>query len=420
VTATGDVEDLLRALAPQVLVALTRRFGRFDVAEDAVQEALIAAATQWPADGTPANPPGWLTTVATRRMTDLLRSDQARRRREQQDAFRTLPEDMLSPAADAPPVASDRDDTLTLLFLCCHPALKPPAQVALTLRAVGGLTTREIARGLLIPEATVGQRISRAKQRIHEAGARFRLPGADEQARRLDVVLQVVYLIFTEGHTTTSGAELHRGDLCAEAIRLGRLLHRLLPDDPEVTGLLALMLLSDARRAARTGPGGDLIPLAEQDRGRWDRPAIDEGVALLSDALPRHRPGPYQLQAAIAAVHDEAPAFADTDWPQIVALYTVLDRIAPDPVARLNRAVAVAMAHGPRAGLALLDTIAADPLIADHHRYAAVRAHLLELSGDTVGAHELYRAAAARTTSQPEQRYLRARAARLLRPDGDS
>jgi RNA polymerase sigma factor (sigma-70 family) len=418
VTAGHDVGDLLRELAPRVLVALTRRFGRFDVAEDAVQEALIAAATQWPADGTPANPPGWLTTVATRRMTDLLRSEQARRRREQQDAFRTLPEDMLAPAADVPRPVSDRDDTLTLVFLCCHPALKPPAQVALTLRAVGGLTTREIARGLLLEEATVGQRISRAKQRIQDAGARFRLPGADERARRLDVVLQVIYLIFTEGHTTTTGAALHRGELCAEAIRLGRLLHRLLPDDPEVTGLLALMLLTDARRDTRTGPGGDLIPLAEQDRDRWDRAAIDEGVALLSDALPRRRPGPYQLQAAIAAVHDEAPTFEDTDWRQIVALYTVLDRIAPDPVARLNRAVAVAMAHGPLAGLALLDTIAADPRITEHHRYAAVRAHLLELSGDTVGAHQLYRTAASRTTSLPEQRYLRARAARLHRPGG--
>ncbi|MBB5785728.1 putative RNA polymerase sigma factor [Jiangella mangrovi] len=352
-------------------------------------------------------------------MTDLLRSEQARRRREQQDAFRSLPEDLLSPAADAAPVASDRDDTLTLFFLCCHPALKPPAQVALTLRAVGGLTTREIAHGLLVPEATVGQRISRAKQRIQEAGARFRPPGAAERAERLGVVLQVVYLIFTEGHTTTAGTDLRRDDLCAEAIRLGRLLLRLSPDDPEVTGLLALMLLTDARRAARTGPGGDLIPLAEQDRGRWDRPAIDEGVALLSEVLPRRLPGPYQLQAAIAAVHDEAPSFADTDWRQIVALYSVLDRIAPDPVATLNRAVAVAMARGPRAGLTLLDTIAGDARVAGHHRYAAVRAHLLELSGDVQGAHDHYRTAAAQTTSLPEQRYLRARAARLHRPGAD-
>nr|WP_067168553.1 sigma-70 family RNA polymerase sigma factor [Microtetraspora niveoalba] len=406
------MEDLLRELAPRVLAALTRRYGHFDLAEEAVQEALLAAATQWPGQGLPDNPPGWLTTVATRRMTDLLRSEQARRRREQEEAFRALPSDLLSPAADVPPTG-DADDTLLLLFLCCHPALNPPAQVALTLRAVGGLTTAEIARALLLPEATLAQRISRAKKRVLEAGGRFRMPDERDLARRLDVVLHVVYLIFTEGHTATAGDSLHRGELCAEAIRLARMVHRLRPDVPEVSGLLAEMLLTDARRPARTGPDGELVPLAEQDRGRWDRALIDEGIALLTDALPRRRPGPYQLQAAIAAVHAEAERFEDTDWAQIVALYQVLDRLADNPVVTLNRAVAVAMLSGPAAGLAVLETVAGDRRMAGHHRPHAVRGHLLEQAGETAGAIAEYRTAARLTTSLPERRYLLTRAARL-------
>ncbi|MEU0565204.1 sigma-70 family RNA polymerase sigma factor [Nonomuraea sp. NPDC005983] len=406
------MEDLLRELAPQVLAALTRRYGHFDLAEEAVQEALLAAATQWPEQGMPDNPPGWMTTVATRRMTDLLRSEQARRRREQQEALRVLPADLLSPAADVSP-AGDADDTLLLLFLCCHPALNPPAQVALTLRAVGGLTTAEIARALLLPEATLAQRISRAKKRILEVGGRFRMPDDRDRARRLDVVLHVLYLIFNEGYTATAGESLHRGELCAEAIRLARMVHRLLPDVPEVSGLLAEMLLTDARRPARIGPDGELVPLAEQDRGRWNRVMIDEGIALLTDALPRKRPGPYQLQAAIAAVHAEARRFEDTDWAQIAALYQVLDQLADNPVVTLNRAVAVAMLSGPAAGLAVLETVAGDQRMAGHHRLHAVRGHLLEEAGERAAAAAEYRAAARLTTSLPERRYLLTRAARL-------
>ncbi|WP_433214461.1 RNA polymerase sigma factor [Microtetraspora malaysiensis] len=411
-TAPQRMEDLLRELAPQVLALLTRRYGHFDLAEEAVQEALLAAATQWPDQGLPDNPPGWITTVATRRMTDLLRSEQARRRREQQEAFRALPADLLSPAADVPP-AGDSDDTLLLLFLCCHPALNPPAQVALTLRAVGGLTTAEIARALLLPEATLAQRISRAKKRILEAGGRFRMPDDRDRVRRLDVVLHVLYLIFNEGYTATAGESLHRGELCSEAIRLARMVHRLLPDVPEVSGLLAEMLLTDARRPARTGQDGELVPLAEQDRGRWSRAMIDEGIALLTAALPRKRPGPYQLQAAIAAVHAEARRFEDTDWAQIVALYQVLDRLADNPVVTLNRAVAVAMLSGPAAGLAVLETVARDQRMVGHHRLHAVRGHLLEEAGEKTAAIAEYRTAARLTTSLPERRYLLTRAARL-------
>jgi RNA polymerase sigma factor (sigma-70 family) len=406
------MEDLLRELAPQVLAVLTRRYGHFDLAEEAVQETLLAAATQWPDQGMPDNPPGWMTTVATRRMTDMLRSEQARRRREQQEAFRALPSDLLSPAPDLSP-AGDADDTLLLLFLCCHPALNPPAQVALTLRAVGGLTTAEIARALLLPEATLAQRISRAKKRILEAGGRFRMPDDRDRARRLDVVLHVVYLIFNEGYTATAGESLHRGELCAEAIRLARMVHRLLPDVPEVSGLLAEMLLTDARRPARTGPDGELVPLAEQDRGRWNRAMIEEGIALLTDALPRKRPGPYQLQAAIAAVHAEAKRFEETDWAQIVALYEVLDRLADNPMVTLNRAVAVAMLNGPAAGLAVLEVVAHDRRMVGHHRLHAVRGHLLEQGGEMAVAAAEYRTAARLTTSLPERRYLLTRAARL-------
>jgi len=407
----AEVEGLLRGLAPLALGALVRRYGHFDTAEDAVQEALLAAAVQWPKDGIPDNPRAWLITVASRRLTDLLRSEQARQRREDTVATWTLPDQWLAPAADRPP--SESDDTLILLFMCCHPALSPASQIALTLRAVGGLTTAEIARAFLVPEATMTRRISRAKQRIKDSGMPFGMPPGAERTQRLGAVLHVLYLIFNEGYASTSGPSLHRGELSAEAIRLARMVHRLLPDDGEVTGLLALMLLTDARRPARTGPDGGLIPMAEQDRSRWNVGDIAEGVALITDALPRGATGPYQLQAAIAAIHDEAPSAEATDWPQIMALYELLLRIADNPVVALNHAVAVAMVRGPHTGLDLLGKLEADERIAGDHRLHAVRAHLLEMAGDRVAARDAYQAAARRTTSLPQQRYLHARAARL-------
>jgi RNA polymerase sigma factor (sigma-70 family) len=398
------VEDLLRELAPQVLGTLVRRYGRFDAAEDAVQEALMAAATQWPEQGVPDHPRPWLVTVASRRLVDGWRSESARRRREEADA-------VLEPRGRGE--ASERDDTLTLLFLCCHPALSVPSQLALTLRAVGGLTTTEIANAFLIPEATMAQRIARAKQRIRSTGARFELPPESQRAERLRVVMQVLYLMFSEGYTTSSGSSLHRADLTAEAIRLTRMLRRLRPEDAEVAGLLALMLLTDARRAARTTADGSLVPLADQDRNLWNVDQIAEGVGLVSATLGTAPIGPYQLQAAIAAIHDEAPTAEATDWPQILALYEVLERVAPGPVVTLNRAVAVAMVDGPRAGLALLGTLDGDERMAHTHRLEAVRAHLLELSGDLAAARGSYRKAAEMTASVPEQRYLAMRAARL-------
>jgi RNA polymerase sigma factor (sigma-70 family) len=412
VSGTGEVEDLLRELAPQVLGVLVRRYGQFDLSEDAVQEALLAAAVQWPTDGIPERPRGWLVTVASRRMTDQVRGESARRRREEAVAAASPADERVAPGPDADlPAAAD--DTLTLLFLCCHPALSPPSQVALTLRAVGGLTTAQIARAFLVPEATLAQRISRAKQTIRAAGARFAMPPPAERAERLRVVLQVLYLIFNEGYAASSGPDLQRADLTTEAIRLARQLHRLLPDDGEVAGLLALMLLTDARRPARSRPDGSLVPLAEQDRTRWDADAIAEGVALISSTLARAPLGPYQLQAAIAAVHDEAARAADTDWRQILVLYELLAQLAPGPVVTLNHAVALAMVRGPQAGLELLATLDGDGRMAGNHRLDAVRAHLLELAGDTAAAREHYRAAARRTTSLPEQRYLEGRAARL-------
>ena len=403
-TSGVPLEELLRELAPQVLGALARRYGQFDAAEDAVQEALLAAAKQWPQVGVPESPRGWLLTVASRRMINDIRSEAARRRREQTVAAATAPEELVAPAADA--TAADRDDTLTLLFLCCHPALSPASQIAITLRAVGGLTTGQIAGAFLVPEATMAQRISRAKQSIRTAGAAFRMPPAEERPERLRSVLHVLYLIFNEGYTATSGPDLQRPDLTREAIRLTRDLHRLLPDEGEVAGLLALMLLTDARRAARTLADGSLVPLAEQDRSRWDAEAIREGVALITATLSRATIGRYQLQAAIAAVHDEAPSAAATDWPQILVLYELLERIGPNPMVTLNHAVALAMVKGPQAGLTMLDTLDADGRLAGHHRLDAVRAHLLEMAGD----HAAYRAAARRTTSLPERRYLEAKA----------
>jgi RNA polymerase sigma factor (sigma-70 family) len=407
----AEVEGLLRRLAPQVLGAVVRRYGHFDAAEDATQEALLAAAMQWPKDGVPDNPRAWLITVAARRLTDLLRSEQARRRRQDTLASRALPEEWLAPAADRP--TSDADDTLVLLFLCCHPVLSPASQIALTLRAVGGLATAEIARAFLVPEATMTRRISRAKQHIKDSGVPFALPPAAGRGQRLGAVLHVLYLIFTEGYASTSGPHLHRVELSAEAIRLARLVHRLLPDDGEVTGLLALMLLTDARRPARTGPDGELVPMASQDRGRWDADAVAEGVALISQALPQGATGPYQLQAAIAAVHDEAPSAEATDWPQILALYELLMGMSENPVVALNHAVAVAMVRGPQAGLELLGGLGTDERLAEDHRLHAVRAHLLELAGDRAGARDAYQTAAGRATNLPQQRYLNTRAARL-------
>jgi RNA polymerase sigma factor (sigma-70 family) len=414
-----ELEDLLRRLAPQVLGALVRRYGHFDTAEDATQEALLAAVLQWPRDGVPDNPRAWLIAVASHRLTDLLRSEQARQRREDTVARWALPEQWLAPAADRATVervASDEDDTLILLFLCCHPALSPASQIPLTLRAVGGLTTAEIARAFLVPEATMTRRITRAKRSIKDSGVPFGLPPPAQRADRQAAVLHVLYLIFNEGYATTAGPSLHRGDLSTEAIRLARVLHRLLPDDSEATGLLALMLLTDARRPARAAPDGALVPMADQDRSLWNAHYIAEGVALITDALPHGATGPYQLQAAIAAIHDEAPTAEATDWPQIVALYELLLRISDNPVVALNHAVAVAMVEGPAAGLDLLGKLETDPRIAEDHRLYAVRAHLLERNGDRASAREVYQAAARRTHSLPQQRYLYARAARLDSP----
>nr|WP_145775782.1 sigma-70 family RNA polymerase sigma factor [Micromonospora olivasterospora] len=410
------VEDLLRELAPQVLGVLARRFGDFATAEDAVQEALLAAATQWPDEGLPDNPRGWLVQVAYRRMIELVRGETARREREQRAARREPDHRRAAPAADEE-LPADRDDTLVLLFLCCHPSLSTGSAIALTLRAVGGLSTAEIARAFLVPEATMAQRISRAKQSIRGSGVPFRMPEPAEREQRLAAVLHVLYLIFTEGHTASLGADLRRVDLSEEAIRLTRAMHALLPHDSEVTGLLALMLLTEARAAARTGPSGELISLADQDRDRWDAAAIAEGTALVTAAIARGPVGPYQLQAAIAALHDEAPTAERTDWPQILALYEVLEKLSANPVVSLNRAVATAMAHGPAVGLDALAALDADPRLAGHHRLHAARAHLYEMAGDAPRAMTHYRAAADRTTSLPEQHYLRMRAARLADAD---
>ena len=396
------VERLLRDLAPHVLGAVVRRFHDFAASEDAVQEALISAAVQWPREGVPDNPRGWLIRVAERRLTDQLRSDISRRHREAAAAERTPV--MVEPAIDGEPEI-DPDDTLALLFMCCHPALTPASAIALTLRAVGGLTTPEIAKAFLVPESTIGQRISRAKQSIKASGVPFRLPDAAERAGRLGSVLHVLYLIFNEGYTTSAGATLHRTDLSNEAIRLAREVYQLLPDNGEVAGLLALMLLTDARRAARTGPSGELIPLDEQDRSLWDRQAIAEGVALASAALSKGSVGEYQLQAAIAAVHDESPRAEDTDWPQILALYGMLMRLSDNPLVALNHAIATAMVDGPDAGLALLAPLQDDDRLRGNHRLNAVRAYLLERIGQGAAAADLP-SGRPKTTNLRERDYL--------------
>ena len=411
--SSAAIEDLLRECAPQVLGALVRRYGHFDTAEDAVQEALLAAARQWPAEGLPENPLAWLITVGSRRLTDLLRAEQARRRREDEVFSWVLPEDAATPGADAQPPATAHDDGLVLLFLCCHPALTPASQIGLALRAVGGLDTAEIATAFLVPEKTMAQRISRAKAQIRTSGEPFRLPPAAERPQRLRAVIHMLYLIFNEGYVATTGPTLHRVELAAEAIRLARMLHRLLPWQAEVAGLLALMLLTDARRAARTAPDGALVPLAEQERSAWDRAQIAEGVALVEQALTQGPPGPYALQAAIAAVHDEAPSAQETDRPQILALYEVLARGSDSPVVWLNHAVALAMVRGPEAGLERVRRLQEGGGLHHGHRLDAVHAHLLEMAGDRAAARQAYQAAARATASRPEQRYLLHRAARL-------
>ncbi|HVD93682.1 MAG TPA: DUF6596 domain-containing protein [Vicinamibacterales bacterium] len=415
-------ENLLRELAPQVLGAIIRRFRDFSAAEDAVQEALLAAAVQWPDEGLPDNPRGWLIQVAARRLTDHLRADLARRRREAVVVMQAPADEQVVPPPSLADFASsfsgagaapEQDDTLILLFMCCHPALTRPSAIALTLRAVGGLTTAEIANAFLVPEATMAQRISRAKKSIKTSGVPFGMPTDRQRAERLDAVLHVLYLIFNEGYTSSVGPNLQRTDLSNEAIRLTRAVHNLLPGDGEVAGLLALMLLTDARRPARSGPEGELIPLTEQDRTLWDREAIAEGIALVTATLSRGSVGPYQLQAAIAAVHDEAPRADDTDWPQILALYGLLKRMSDNPMVTLNHAIATAMVQGPAAGLDLLNALDADERLAGRHRLDAVRAHLFEMSGNPQAAIRHYRAAAGRTTSVPERNYLVTKAARL-------
>jgi RNA polymerase sigma factor (sigma-70 family) len=404
----AEGEHLLRDLAPQILGSIVRRFGDFAAAEDAVQDALFAAATQWPMDRVPDHPHAWLIRVATRRMIDQQRSDSARRQRETAAA---IPFDEPAPAPDS--ATEGEDDSLILLFMCAHPALTSPSAIALTLRAVGGLTTAEIANAFLVPEATMAQRISRAKQSIKTSGVAFQLPTGEERAQRLRAVLHVLYLIFNEGYTSSIGSRLQRVELSHEAIRLTRSLHAVIPQDAEVTGLLALMLLTDARRPARTGSNGELIPLTKQDRTLWNQAEISEGIALITAALSRGSIGSYQLQAAIAAVHDEASSVESTDWPQILALYELLKRMSSNPLVILNQAIAVAMVHGATPGLELLKLLDTDSRIAGHYRVDAVRAHLLEMSGDRESAVIHYRIAAGRTTSIPERNYLLMQAAGL-------
>lgn len=416
-TLDRDAQRLLRDLTPRVLGTIVRRYRDFAGCEDAVQEALLAAAMQWPEQGIPDNPAGWLIHVATRRITDQVRAEAARRLRERLVVSLIPVDEQIALAADEAGAAA-RDDTLELLFLCCHPALSPTSQIALTLRAVGGLTTPEIARAFLVPEATMAQRLSRAKQAIKGSGVPFEMPGAAELPGRVGAVTKVLYLIFNEGYTASAGDELSRTDLSNEAIRLTRLLERSLPEDPEVKGLLALMLLTDARRAARTGPRGELVPLDQQDRSLWDREAIAEGLALITGALARGAVGPYQVQAAIAALHDEAASNEATDWAQILALYGVLLGMSDNPMVRLSRAVALTMVEGPAAGLEVLGELARDPRLAENHRLDAVRAHVLERAGDRAAAIVCYRRAAARTASTAERDYLLLHAARLAELDG--
>jgi RNA polymerase sigma factor (sigma-70 family) len=393
----------LRELAPQVLAALVRRYGDFGGAEDAVQEALVVAATSWREQGEPDDPKAWLIRVASRRLANQFRADAARRRREELASSWSIHR--------PPDPASDTDDTLVLMVLCCHSSLAPGAAIPLTLRAVGGLTTREIAAAFLVPEATIAQRISRAKAKLREFDEPFRLPDGEDGARRTRSVLHVLYLLFNEGYATSAGAELGRADLAVEAIRLTRMLLDSLPGESQVGALLGLMLLIEARRSARTTPDGALVPLAEQDRSYWNRDLINEGLTHATAAL-RHAPvGEYGLQAAINALHAEAPSHQATRWADIATLYERLERLTGNPVVRLNRAVAVAMVEGPAAGLALLADL--EGPLGDHHRLAAVRAHLHERAGDREAAVENYRTAASHTGNLREREYLIMQAARV-------
>jgi RNA polymerase sigma factor (sigma-70 family) len=409
VKTTG--EHLLRELAPQVLGAVVRRYGDFGAAEDAVQEALTAAAFQWPRTGVPGDPRAWLIQVAARKLTDQIRSESARRRRETKIALETPPEENVVPPPDEASV--EKDDSLVLLFMCCHPALTRPSAIALTLRAVGGLTTTEIASAFLVPEATMAQRISRAKQSIKSSGVGFVMPPLADRSASLGAVLHVLYLIFNEGYATSSGETHLRVDLSSEAIRLARAAHELLPDHGEVSGLLALMLLTDARRAARSGPHGEIIPLDEQDRSLWNKEAIAEGVQLVTEAMTRGAVGSYLLQAAIAAVHDEAARVEDTDWPQIVALYSVLMRLSDNPMIALNHAVAVAMVDGPEQGLLLVNAIAARGELDGYHLLHSVRADLLRRAGKPDQARRAYQKALGLATLDPERRFLEKRISEL-------
>jgi RNA polymerase sigma factor (sigma-70 family) len=402
----SELEDLLRTLAPQVLGTLLRRYGtqQFDLCEDAVQDALLEAYQQWQQSPPSDSPQGWLITAARRRMIDRIRSDARRRDRETNDAR------LAHPLADLAPI--EHDDSLEVLMLCCHPSLTRSAQVPLTLRTVGGLSTAQIARAYLLPEATIAQRISRAKSKIKTSGARFPAPAGSDADQRLDAVLTVIYLMFNEAHTATSGEDLYDVDLAAEAIRLARQVHRALPDHGEAAGLLALLLLTDARREARLDDHGRMVPLDEQDRSHWDRTKITEGVRLVEDTLPGRVPSPYLIQAAIAALHDQADSTETTDWQEILALYRLLEQLTGNPVVSLNRAVAEAMVYGTDAGLAAVDQLAGEALPADNHRLLAVRAHLLEHNNDPRAA-EVYLEAARRTASIAERDYLRMRARRL-------
>jgi RNA polymerase sigma factor (sigma-70 family) len=399
------VNELLRELSPQVLGALVRRHRDLALCEDALQEALLAAATQWPDSGVPDNPRAWLTHVAQRRLVDVVRSASSRRDRE------ALVVSLVPMEVQQALVAED--DTLELFFMCCHPMLSSASATALTLRAVGGLTTLEIARAFLVPETTMAQRLSRARQTVRESAVALELPEPSERAARLGAVMRVLYLIFNEGSVASAGPALSRVDLSSEAIRLARLLQRLVPGEPEVEGLLALLLLTDARRAARTGPDGELIPLDVQDRSRWDRTAIVEGSALIEAAFARGAVGPYQLQAAIASLHDEADSTERTDWPQILQLYGALLALGDNPMVALNQTIALAMVSGPRAGLARLAELERDGRLAGHHRFFATRAHLLERAGELQAAIDDFERAASRTASLPERDYLRLQAARL-------
>lgn len=402
--APDAIEDLLRTEAPQVLGALVRRFGHFDIAEEATQDALLAASQQWHRDTIPDQPRSWLIRVAYRRMVDALRAESADRRREEQ----YVASEPYASSSNAAP--ADHDDSLNLLLLCCHPALSSASRTALTLRAVGGLTTAEIAHAYGVTEQTMAVRISRAKQQIRKSGARFEFLVDDDFPSRLSAVMRVLYLIFNEGYTVTAGTELTRTDLTREAIRLTRLLHALVPDDPEPTGLLALMLLIDSRRATRSDADGELIPLADQDRSRWDQEPIREGSDLIRAVWSRGNVGTYQLQAAIAAVHASAPIAEQTDWVQIAALYLALEQVEPTGLVMLARVVAVAHAFGHARATALLEELDREHGLLQHpltrHRAHAIRAHLREAEGDPTAAREDFLAAADMTTNEPESRYL--------------